>query len=108
VDAEELRRGPAEPVRFGAELVEEGERVLAHRLPLRRQQVPAGRGVLGQALDLIAPRSDGGRKVGHAGRGTAERLLKRKSPPGPGGLVQPRRRSQILTIAARTERAEPC
>lgn len=42
--------------------------------------IPAGRGVLGQALNLVAPGCDGGRKVGHAGRGTAERLPKRKGP----------------------------
>jgi hypothetical protein len=82
VSAEQLRRCPAEPVRFGAVLVEEGERVLAHRFPIRWEQVPARRGVLGQALDLVAPGGDGGREVGHVGRGRAERLLKRKSSVG--------------------------
>jgi hypothetical protein len=42
------------------------------------QTIPAGRGVLGQVLDLVAPGGDGGREVGHVGRSTAERLLKRE------------------------------
>jgi hypothetical protein len=92
MNPEELRGGPAEAERLDAELVEEGERVLAHRRPLGRGEIPAGRGVRGQALDLVAPGGNGRRGVGHAGRGTAERLLKRKSPPGSAGLrATPRR-----------------
>jgi hypothetical protein len=49
-------------MRLGAKLVHEGQRVLADRGPLRWREVAAGRGVLGQALNLVAP-GDGGREV---------------------------------------------
>ncbi|MFB0491167.1 hypothetical protein ABIE45_003753 [Methylobacterium sp. OAE515] len=65
--AEQLRGGSAEPVRLSAMLVEEGQRVLPHRGPLRRREIPARRGVLEQTLDLVALGGDGGREVGHAG-----------------------------------------
>jgi hypothetical protein len=79
---EQLRRRSAEPVRLVAELVDEGETVPAQRRPLRREEVPAGGRVLGQTFELVAPGGDGGRKVGQAGRGMAERLRKRKGVLG--------------------------
>jgi hypothetical protein len=63
VHAEQLGRSPAKPVRRSAGLVDEGQGVLAHRLPFRRGEIPAGRGVLGKALDLVAPVGDGRREV---------------------------------------------
>lgn len=65
MDAEELLRRSTEPVRFHTMLVDEGQRVRPHRGPSSRGQVAARRGVLGQALDLVAPGGDGGWKVGH-------------------------------------------
>jgi hypothetical protein len=69
VDAEQLLRRPAEPLRLGAVLVEEGQRVRPHRRPARWGQLPARRGVLGQAPDLVAPGSYGEREVGWCGAG---------------------------------------
>lgn len=45
--AEQLLCGPAELVRRGGVLVEEGQSVCPHRRSLRRQEIPARRGVLG-------------------------------------------------------------
>ncbi len=57
---EKFGRGPAELVRLSAVLIEEGQRVRPDRRPLRRGEIPAGGGVLGQTLDLVAPEGDGG------------------------------------------------
>lgn len=77
VQAEQLGRRPAEPVRLSAELIDAGQRVRADRRPLRRGKIPAGRSVPGQVLDLVASGSDGGREVRHGRRGRLTALTRR-------------------------------
>lgn len=67
MDAEQLGRGPAVSMGLGAVLVEEAQRVCPDRRPLGRREISAGRGVLGRALDLVAPGGHGGREVSPTG-----------------------------------------
>jgi hypothetical protein len=63
VDAEQLPIRSAVPVCLGAEPIAEVEGRFPHPRPLRRCEVAAGRGALGDALDLVAPGGDGRRQV---------------------------------------------
>lgn len=69
MDAEQLPIRPAEREGVSAEPVAEVDGRFPHRRPLRQGEVPAGRGALGDAFELVAPGGDGGREVGWRGAG---------------------------------------
>ncbi len=74
VDAEELLR--VQPSRCAAAPCSSMKASAFARMAAQRAgvDIPAGRSVLVQALDLVAPGGDGGREVGHGRRVTAEWL----------------------------------